>query len=77
MKTNRAINETSNSKHFEARYMMDWKDKYNQDKTWENCQIYFKKMWNQKTRCGSGSPRKYGFSERTANVSDEITQNLD
>ena len=34
MKTNRAVNEMSNIEKFEARGMMDWEDKDDQDKMW-------------------------------------------
>ena len=42
MKTNRAVNEISNNEQFEARDMMEWEDKDDQDKTWVCCQSYLK-----------------------------------
>ena len=71
---NRAVNEISKSDQLEARDIMDWEDKDDQNKTWVYCQSYFKTLWTQKTRYGSGSPRKHGFAESAAKVSDELTE---
>ena len=74
MKINRAINKMSNIEQLEARDVMEWQDKDDQDKTWVYCQSYFKKLWTQKTCYGRGSPRKHGFAESAANISYGLTE---
>ena len=54
--------------------MIHWEDRDYQDKTWVHFQSYFKTLWTQKTRYGSGSPRKHGFSDSAANISNELTK---
>ena len=49
----------SNIEQFKARDMMYWEDKDDQDKMWVHFQIYFKKLWTQKTRYSSGYTHKY------------------
>ena len=74
-KVTQAVEEMYNIHIFDEIQLMEWEDKAENDKMWENCKNIFKEYYQSKKHFGSTQPANHGF-ESAANLNgvqdDEI-----
>ena len=60
-KLTQGVEEMYNSHIFGKIQLVEWEDKAETEKTWENCKKYFKDYYQSKKRFGSTQPTIHGF----------------